>query len=196
MIRLTVSVCRKLGRQHYASDGASVSIDFEAEASLLGDPAALRARIQAVQRTCRHLVDEELAAQADGDGLEPTPADMPAPPHLPRPAVPPAARNNNGGGYQGQGNGRGTGPQSQPQPRSGGGGGGGNQSRQGPPANGRQLLGWASKKTQEAGWNMTTSLSNWGSDEGVGTRITEWDAETVARAYAAGLDWLASPVPS
>jgi hypothetical protein len=193
MIRLRVGYCRKEGRADYGSEGSDASLEIELDSSTLDDPAGLRTKIQSLQRVCRRAVDDELSGDRQP---EPAPEPEPAPQPRPQPQQPPQPPQNRNG-YQGSSgggyNGRSNGPP--PQQRSGG-GGGGNQNRQGPPANGRQLLGWAGKKTQEIGWNMTTSLGNWGKDAGVGSKITEWDEETVARGYAAALDWLAAPVPS
>lgn len=120
MIKLRVSICRKVGDPNYGSHGAGCDLEAELDSALLSDLDQLRAKIRQAYAICASAVAAEL-----GEG-------GPA-----RPAEPPAPRREREDDRPRERDQRSASPaRSSGRPDS-------------PPANGRQLMGWLKKRDEE-----------------------------------------------
>lgn len=63
-LKLTVGICRKVGRPDYGSAGAECHLELEVAASPLADPAGFRAEVQAAYDLVTQLVTDQLTEQA------------------------------------------------------------------------------------------------------------------------------------
>lgn len=69
MLKIQVSISKKVGEANYGSRGASVNLELEMDSSLIGDADRLKERIRHLFGLAKASVDEELAA---GAGHAPT----------------------------------------------------------------------------------------------------------------------------
>lgn len=59
-LKLNVGLSRKVGEPQYSSRGASVNVELELDATVVGDPERLRERIRFLFGLARSSVDEQL----------------------------------------------------------------------------------------------------------------------------------------
>jgi hypothetical protein len=167
MIRLTVSVFRKVGTPTFGSDGASIGIERELDTDLVANPAALAESIR------RHLALCELAVNEEVIKLQKAPLAIPSVPRQPRqpvdgePATAPARRAP-------------APPATEPaeafdelQAED--------DEDEDAPQNGSQLLGWARKQHAD----MKNWIIGYGNKCKFKGRVVEWSQSQVNRAYSA-----------
>lgn len=93
-LKLSVSVCRKVGQPDYGSLGASCSVEVELASSLLqNDLEAFHQQVQHAYAACRQAVNDELASHQQGNGAVRSRAESQG--HS-RPITAPAAGPGNG----------------------------------------------------------------------------------------------------
>ena len=68
MLKLNVSLNRKVGEANFGSRGASVALETEVESGLLRQPEELQERIRYMFRLAKQSADEELNGQAGHNG--------------------------------------------------------------------------------------------------------------------------------
>jgi hypothetical protein len=95
-LRVNVGLSRKVGEANYGSRGASVNVEMELDAAMIGEPARLQEQIRKMFATVRTSLAEELI----GNGHAPAKATRPEPPRT-NGEKPPASSN----GQPAQGNG-------------------------------------------------------------------------------------------
>ena len=174
-IKLNVSVCRKEGRANYGSEGATCSIEIEADASLADNPELLHAKVRSLYRLCDRAVAAQIAGYADPG---PEPEHAPSPPRRPD-RDPGPTRDRNGRPHQSP-TPRPASPSSHSHSHS--------PSRtSGPPRDGRQLSAVLRKLGEEAGWDVFGHIIRWGRSQEYSGLVKDWGPSETAAAYAEAL---------
>jgi hypothetical protein len=191
MIRITVSVNRKLGGAPgtYSSEGASVEFSKDLPDDVAIHHQDLDRVIRDALETCDALVTEQLGKHVDTPGPKPTA--VPERDQLDRPAmkyVAPVPAANRAPDAQAVALVNRVASQNYA-PKGGRPAG---RSTEGPPTTPSQLLGWARKQPLPDGCNLTTHLGQWGKANQIGSMITAWPADAIADAHAEALRWMAT----
>ena len=162
-MKITMEYSRKEGRPNYGSEGASVSIQLDCG----DDPASVAAALAAGFTVCRRAVEDQLAT---ADSPEDADADPAPPAHRPdrtadRPAparweAPTDNRSPDRIQYD----------RNRPTPAT--------------PRDGRQLCAWV-KKMEAAHPLWPQWLKEWGEENNLSWKWTDWDRETVRQAVEA-----------
>jgi hypothetical protein len=161
-MKITVSVCRKIGMPNYSSEGATCSIETEC------DDAQALATARLAYATAEQLVSEQLNHhKVEQPQPQPAAAAAVAPARPPAAEEPPGRRNGNGKGS----------PNSQRQYGQG--------PHNGRPHCGRELYPW-SKRLEESGEcpKLSRRLSQYGDAEGFPKRMIDWSREQVNEAIS------------
>lgn len=153
-MKLTVDVCRKIGKPNYGSEGASCSLSFDVS----DDPAALSDAIRRAFAVCERSVADQL-----GDGQAEQPPARPGPP----PSAP--ARN----GYPARPSSNGYGNRN-----------GHNGQQDQPPRDGRQLIAVAKRLGEQCGWDVWSHLVAWGKANNLPGRVADWSPADVRAGHA------------
>lgn len=181
-IKLNVSVCRKEGREHYGSEGATCSIEIEADASLADNPELLHAKVRALYRLC----DRAVAAQIAGDP-GPEPEHAPPPPRRPdRDPEPPRDRSPDRNGYDRQSQPAYSSPQSSaPGPHR-------TQVNrkafEGDPRTGKALFRWAKEQDGLYDFDLVKWMMSWARLQEFPDRFDQWEPGQVAQCVRAVKD--------
>jgi hypothetical protein len=192
-VKITVTVCRKEGRPNYGSEGATCSIEFEADDALIDHRPEYRQMVDRLYAAAEDSVKRQLGRASEPKGGAPNPGatQQPTAPAGHQPSAPGLTngkpRNIWGAPPR---------PQSPPPPRGQYPPPGGPVDRHfagdRPPRSGKQLFAWARRQEDHYGPGLIQWLTAWGEAHGYGALFRDWPSDAILAAHAEAAEKMAA----